>query len=452
MAISKKPTRSHGAGGSGKPPAKKPPTNRTVAERGDTEARTKARHDKEKNETSEVDTGATFLSTERPPQIQQRGKAKKVIESESEHDSSDEEEEAMSLHDGEEEPSFPGATAVWETKFVSKSARNKWKQIKTKQINPMLFERPLNFGATKSSYPDILRVIEQNGWTRFAQGPKGEGNLTLVRELYANWDLDRGNDIVWVRGTQVDISASTINKYYRIPAQSDSEYWRREQRPNVNHTLEVLCGGSGPADWQATDGLAKTYMNKEARIWLNWVCNRFMLATHKSVVIWEQVFLVYALKTGIVGAILRSQMAKTRKNIQWTLYFVHTLTALLAKYKLTEKEDELCGSTESAVHNICSVQDPSDTTIKKMPLDMYGTLESIHTLRSRGDAKLSALSATDGTATKEPIEVREVAVGNAAPTREGEMIAVVGTTGVTLEDPSALRIEVCYRFPPQPET
>lgn len=103
----------------------------------------------------------------------------------------------------------------------------------------------------------------------------------------------------------------------------------------MNHILEVLSGGSGPADWQAADRLAKTYMNREARIWLNWVCNRFMPATHKSMVIWERVFLVYALMKGIalnVGATIRSQMAKTRKNMQWTLYFVHTLTALLSKH------------------------------------------------------------------------------------------------------------------------
>ncbi|OIT29918.1 hypothetical protein A4A49_24802 [Nicotiana attenuata] len=538
MAVSKTPTRSHGAGGSGKPPPKKAPTDKNVAEKGNTEARTKARHDKVKTGTSEVDPEATYLSTEGLAQIQQRacqarqsrprevpvqiregaskpplakkrkvaevkekGKVTRVVESESEEDSDDDEEGAIQLPDGEEEPSVPKATNVWDKKFVSESAWNKWKHIKTKQINPLLFERPLNFKATKSSSPDILRVIEQNGWTRFAQGPKGVANLTLVRELYANWDPDRGTDIVWVRGAQVDISASAINKYYRIPAQSDSEYWRREQRPNVNHILEVLCGGSGPAEWQAADGLAKTYMNREPQIWLNWVCNRFMPATHKSMVIWERVFLVYAIMTGIlvnVGAILRSQVAKTRKNMQWTLYFVHTLTALLAKHKLTERDDEIRESTESAVHDICSVQDPSETSIKKKGhgtriTDTESALQQLRTelaMRDRallaaqetrdqwmreqfnvlleavrgqrqvrhigiqtdfeepGDAELFALSATVGTAT----EVRDVVIGEAAPTREGEMIAAVDTPGVTLEDPSTLRTEGATAPHLQPET
>lgn len=216
----------------------------------------------------------------------------------------------------------------------------------------------MNFGATKSSCPDILRAIEQNAWTRFAQGPKGEANLTLVHELYANWDPDGVNDIVWVRGTQVDISAMVIYNYYRIPSQSESEYWRRDQRLYLDHIVAVLCGGSRRAEWTDTDGLANTYMNKEAQVWLNWVCNRLMPATHNFVMIWEPVFLVYSLMTSIVvniGAILRSQMAKTRKNMQWTLYFVHTLTALLAKYKLTQKDNEICGGTKSTFHDICSV-------------------------------------------------------------------------------------------------
>nr|XP_033510172.1 uncharacterized protein LOC117274948 [Nicotiana tomentosiformis] len=182
MVVSKTPTRSHGAGGSGKPPSKKSPTDKNVAKKGNTEARTKARHDKVKTGTSEVDPEATYLSTERPAQIQQRacqarpsrprevlvqiregaskpppakkrkvaevkekGKATSVVESESEDDSADEEEAAIQLTEGDGEPSVPSATNMWETKFVIESAWNKWKNIQTKQINPILFERPLNF-------------------------------------------------------------------------------------------------------------------------------------------------------------------------------------------------------------------------------------------------------------------------------------------------------------------
>ncbi|OIT22414.1 atp-dependent rna helicase deah13 [Nicotiana attenuata] len=422
----KTPTRSHGAGGVVSTP-KKAPADKNVAEKGNTEARTKARHDKVKTGTSEVDPEATYLSTEGLAQIQQRA-------------------------------------------------------CQARQSRPREVPVQIREGASKPPLAKKRKVTEV----------QEKGKVTRVVE---------GTDIVWVRGAQVDISASAINKYYRIPAQSDSEYWRREQRPNVNHILEVLCGGSGPAEWQAADGLAKTYINREPQIWLNWVCNRFMPATHKSMVIWEREFLVYAIMTGIpvnVGAILRSQMAKTRKNMQWTLYFVHTLTALLAKHKLTERDDEIHESTESAVHDICSIQDPSETSIKKKGhgariTDTESALQQLRTelaMRDRallaaqetrdqwmreqfnvlleavrgqrqvrhigiqtdfeepGDAELFALSATVGTAT----EVRDVVIGEAAPTREGEMIAAVDTSGVTLEDPSTLRTEGATAPHLQPET
>lgn len=44
---------------------------------------------------------------------------------------------------------------------------------------------------------------------------------------------------------------------------------------------------------------------------------------------------------------------------------MHTLNVLLTKHKLIEKDDEICGSTKLVGHDFCSVQDPSETTIKK---------------------------------------------------------------------------------------
>lgn len=61
------------------------------------------------------------------------------------------------------------------------------------------------------------------------------------------------------------------------------------------------------------------------------------------------------------------------------------------------------------------------------------------------------MSATDSTATEEPTVAQEEVVVDAAPTREGEIIAVVDTFGVTLEDPSALRTQVRDRSSPQPK-
>lgn len=104
-------------------------------------------------------------------EVKGKGKAIRVVESESEDDSTDKEEAVIHLPDSEGELSVPSALNVWETKFVSESLWNKWKNIKIKQINLILFQRPLNFKAARSTSPDILRVIKHNGRTRFSQGP-----------------------------------------------------------------------------------------------------------------------------------------------------------------------------------------------------------------------------------------------------------------------------------------
>ncbi|XP_070005140.1 uncharacterized protein [Nicotiana sylvestris] len=227
MAISKIPTRSHGAGGSGKPPPKKVPTDKNVAKKGNTKARTKAIHDKVKTGTSEVDPKATYLSTEgegasKPPPAKKRkvakvkgkGKVTRVVELESKEDPDDDEEAALQLPDGERETSVTS-----------------------------------------------------------------------------------------------------------IPMK--------------------------------------------------------------------------------VGAILQSQMVKTRKNMQWTFHFLHTLTVLLAKHKLTERDDEIRESTESAVHDICCIQDPSETSIKKKGhgarvTGMASALQQLRTeLATRDRALLAAHETID---------------------------------------------------------
>lgn len=64
MAISKTPTRSHGAGGSDTPTLKKPSIDKNIVDKDTKESRTKVRHNKEQSGTSEVDIKAANLSTE----------------------------------------------------------------------------------------------------------------------------------------------------------------------------------------------------------------------------------------------------------------------------------------------------------------------------------------------------------------------------------------------------
>lgn len=72
-----------------------------------------------------------------------------------------------------------------------------------------------------------MQKIERYGWTLFSQGPNGEANVTLVRELYAYWDPDKGDNIVWVHSHKVDIFPTAINRHYCILFQYLDEYLRR---------------------------------------------------------------------------------------------------------------------------------------------------------------------------------------------------------------------------------
>lgn len=60
---------------------------------------------------------------------------------------------------------------------------------------------------------------------------------------------------------------------------------------------------------------------------------------------------------------MRSQMVKTFKNMQYGLYFVHTLIALLEKYKLHEEGDMLIDRQYKELHEICNVQDSNKDNI-----------------------------------------------------------------------------------------
>lgn len=120
-----------------------------------------------------------------------KGECKAVLdtEPEPEEDHYDEVEYVeVSLPEGDGELSEPVDDSVWNKNFISEKALLHWKTLKGKQFNPALFERPLNFEAVRKDFLSIVQKIERYGWTRFSQRPKGEANVTLVQELYANWN------------------------------------------------------------------------------------------------------------------------------------------------------------------------------------------------------------------------------------------------------------------------
>lgn len=82
--------------------------------------------------------------------------------------------------------------------------------------------------------------------------------------------------------------------------------------------LEMMCEDPSSEKWSKRQALAKTYMNKKARAWLNWICSRWIPVTQKTILIEDCVFLIYALMSSIyvnIREVMRSHMARTCKNM-----------------------------------------------------------------------------------------------------------------------------------------
>ncbi|MCE3050939.1 hypothetical protein HAX54_048574 [Datura stramonium] len=188
-------------------------------------------------------------------------------------------------------------------------------------------------------------------------------------------------------------------------------------------------------------------------------------------------------------------MERTQKNMQWSLYFLYKLTALLARYKLVEPSNELKGVIEKVPHHIGVIHDPTDEIIKKKEHGQcITTMENeIQQLRleledkyhafqveqksrdqwmkeqfenmisiSRGanptrnigiqvdpaELEASELSATDGTVVA-GIELANIGY---PPAGEGKLIRAADTYAITLKDRAAPSTEVQDQSSLQPES
>ncbi|OIT04363.1 hypothetical protein A4A49_20547 [Nicotiana attenuata] len=186
VTTSKTPTSNHGKS---KLPSEKP-SNKTGAQaKRASELRSKARNDRDARKNSktllqEVQHTQLSRSSEvpllicggalKPPKAKKRklvdvpGRGKVVVatESESKEDQSDDEEYVeVALPEGDGEPRESVDDLVWNKNFVSKKAWLHWQSLKGKQVNPTLFERPLNFEAVRKDFLLLVQKIERKGWT-----------------------------------------------------------------------------------------------------------------------------------------------------------------------------------------------------------------------------------------------------------------------------------------------
>ena len=87
----------------------------------------------------------------------------------------------------------------------------------------------------------IHNTIEGFSWRKFCATPEHKANVTLMYEFYANL-LDQVDDVVTVRGVDVDCSVGAINALLGTPdidfENKGYRQWLRE--PNLDEMLSLL--------------------------------------------------------------------------------------------------------------------------------------------------------------------------------------------------------------------
>lgn len=88
----------------------------------------------------------------------------------------------------------------------------------------------------------IHNFIDAYGWGEFCSPPSCDGNITIVKEFYANLP-DAINNIVTVRGVKVNMSTEAINAYLQtpnIPFETE-EYIQYVRHADKAEMASLLC-------------------------------------------------------------------------------------------------------------------------------------------------------------------------------------------------------------------
>ncbi|MCD9644868.1 hypothetical protein HAX54_033381 [Datura stramonium] len=195
-------------------------------------------------------------------------------------------------------PTVPrGQHRQYETRWVIDEGK-KWyaKHKETKYFPEEQIAREL----LTQEFPRIVHWIDTVGLNFIFEEPR-ECNLHLIREFYANWNPTLRSLTVKIRGQVVTFEPHHLNAI--LGARYTDAHFLRQLNitPPYADIKCTLCGARSTARWDRHkergyhQTLPYSQMNQEARIWLKIVCSCRIPGVHMSDVIWDRVFLVYAL-------------------------------------------------------------------------------------------------------------------------------------------------------------
>ncbi|KAJ4708842.1 DEAD-box ATP-dependent RNA helicase 56-like isoform X2 [Melia azedarach] len=224
-------------------------------------------------------------------------------------------------------------------RFISNEAEEHFEEhLKNKKL---LLEKGFHMQDSPSlglpSY--VSEVIVQRGWHKFVQNPDPP-LVAVVKEFYANW-LNPEEEVVTMRGTEVDCSIGAINYIYGLVDIADeySEFTETVTEEHINEALQLTTKEGTQWIISTTEKrtVMQTTLTPAARVWYHFIKFRLRPTTQDDTISYSRILLIYALLIGLsinIGSIILAEMRKCISKATGQLYFPSTITMLCAQARV----------------------------------------------------------------------------------------------------------------------
>ncbi|XP_070015699.1 uncharacterized protein [Nicotiana sylvestris] len=145
-------------------------------------------------------------------------------------------------------------------------------------------EMRINTIALERKFPEILDRLRALKMDKFLECP-GPANLSMVRELYANWDYRRSTSRL--RGKDVSLGREYLCDYLGVENADPKRHQRFLRKPKYEQIRHNLCGVESNAKGIQKKGnihlsMVRSDFNNTAKVWQNFVQARLIPAEHNN--------------------------------------------------------------------------------------------------------------------------------------------------------------------------
>ncbi|XP_070050474.1 uncharacterized protein [Nicotiana tomentosiformis] len=209
-------------------------------------------------------------------------------------------------------------------------------------------EMGINVKALERNFPDVLARLVEMKMDKLIECP-GPTNLSMVQELYANWN--EGLFQSWVRGKDIALDRRSLCDFLGVDSPNPQRLQKFVKSPCYRAIRHTLCDIDSNAKWMRTKGnshleILRFDFNMTAKVWQNFVQAKLMLVEHNSECTRARVCVIYFLMTGRpinMGELMLGEMARTRFRGRIKRFFFRNL---LTQYMLSHGVPEYPGYDE----------------------------------------------------------------------------------------------------------